>query len=59
MRVSKERQEARVRISQLEYRFEMAMEEGDEYLEIEIALLNVLNRIKNRELIELYPNPKE
>jgi hypothetical protein len=59
MRVSKKRNEARVRISQLEYKFEMAMEEGDEYLEIEIAMLNVLTKIKNRELINLYPNPED
>lgn len=59
MRVSKERNKARVRIADLEYRFETAMKEGDDYLEVEIAMLNVLSRIKNRELTEKYPHPKE
>ena len=59
MRVPKERMEARARIEDLEYRFERVMEVDDDYFEIESALVHVLARIKNIQLIDIYPIPEE
>jgi hypothetical protein len=59
MRIPKARIDGRRRITEFEIKFEEVMKEGDDYLEIEIAMLNVLSRIKNREFVESYPLPEE